>query len=177
MKNIPKKIVILGYMGSGKSTIGKGLATILSKKFIDLDDYIIENEKISINELFEKLGQTHFRKIEFQYLKKILKIDEPLVLSLGGGTPSINNAMKTINKQAYSLYLKANDTTLTNRLFPIKAKRPLLKGLKDEDIQFFIGEHLKERTKFYEYAQWILEVDHLTEHEVISLIVNHLESL
>ena len=177
MNNIPNKIVIIGYMGSGKSTIGKNLALNLNYKFIDLDDYIVENEEISINELFEMKGQDYFRKTELKYLKKIFKSEKQIVLSLGGGTPTIKNVMNFVNKNSYSIYLKANDLTLTDRLLPIKSKRPLLKHLSEETIQSFVAEHLKERATFYEKANWILEVNEYDENEVLNLILSHLKSL
>lgn len=177
MNNIPNKIVIIGYMGSGKSTIGKSLASNFNFKFIDLDDFIVENEGLSVNELFEIKGQDFFRKTELKYLKMLLKNEKHFVLALGGGTPTIKNVMNIVNKNTYSIYLKASDLTLSNRLYPIKSKRPLLKHLNEDDIQSFVGEHMKEREKFYEKANWILEVNDYDEDEVLNLILTHLKSL
>ena len=88
------KIVLLGYMASGKSTIGKQLSKKLSVQFLDLDDYISEKEQMSISEIFDKKGEVYFRLIEHKYLKAVLEKEEDFILSLGGGTPCYANNMK-----------------------------------------------------------------------------------
>ena len=81
------KIVLLGYMASGKSTIGREISKKLDMKFIDLDDYISKREKRSISEIFKVEGEIYFRKIESSYLGEILNSKDSFILSLGGGTP------------------------------------------------------------------------------------------
>ena len=97
-------ITILGFMGSGKSTLGKLIANRLDFNFIDLDDYIEENEKMSIPEIFNKKGEQHFRFLETQYLNEILS-GQNTVVSLGGGTPCFNNNIKKITTQSKSLFI------------------------------------------------------------------------
>ena len=92
------KIVLLGYMASGKSNIGKKLSKKLSMSFIDLDDYIIEKEKMTISDIFKAKGEIYFRLIENKYLKEILLEKKDFILSLGGGTPCYANNMEEINK-------------------------------------------------------------------------------
>ena len=94
------KITLLGYMGSGKSTVGKELAHALHIPFKDLDDYIIEKEGMSIKEIFQEKGEIYFRLQESRYLKELLHAKEDLVLALGGGTPCYADNMNAIKKEA-----------------------------------------------------------------------------
>ena len=106
-------IVLIGYMGSGKSKIGTQLACKLGVKFIDLDQYIEKNENASIDNIFEQLGDIYFRKVESKYLSKCLSENKNFVLSVGGGTPCYNNNLDIINSNNnISIYLKNNNICL-----------------------------------------------------------------
>lgn len=165
------EIVLLGYMASGKSTIGKKLAKSLDLKFIDLDDYIIEKEKQPISAIFSTKGEIYFRKIEHQYLKEIVNNSKDYVLSLGGGTPCYANNMSLIlDSNAISIYLKGNTNTLTERLIRKKAKRPLIASLEDDKIPEFVAKHLFERRPFYEQSEKSISIDNLTKKEVAKQI-------
>ncbi|MFK8060133.1 MAG: shikimate kinase [Polaribacter sp.] len=161
------KIVLLGYMASGKSTIGKKLAKCLSKKFIDLDDYIIEKEKMSISEIFKNRGEVYFRLAENKYLKEILSKKEDLILALGGGTPCYANNMEIINKEnVTSIYLEGSTATMIERLIRKKSKRPLIASLDDSKIPEFVAKHLFERRPFYEQAKIKVKIDNKKKKEV-----------
>ena len=111
------KIIVLGYMASGKSTIGKEVSKKLDMNFIDLDVYISEQEKKSISEIFKIKGEIYFRKIENLYLKELLNNEGDFVLSLGGGTPCYANNMELIqSSKAKSIYIQASIPTLVTRL-------------------------------------------------------------
>lgn len=144
-------IVLIGYMGSGKSTIGRKLAEIVKSEFIDLDDYIQKKENLTIPEIFETKGEIYFRKKEHFYLKEVLQRNN-VILALGGGTPCYGSNMDVIlnAKGAQSLYLKSSIPNLVQRLIPEKAQRPLIAHLKtDEELIEFIGKHLFERSFYY----------------------------
>jgi shikimate kinase len=161
------KIVLLGYMASGKSSIGKRLSKNLSLRFLDLDDYIIEQEKMSISKIFELKGEVYFRLIEHKYLKEILAKDEKIVLALGGGTPCYGNNMEEINKNdAISIYLEGGTATMIERLIRKKAKRPLIASLGNDKIPEFVAKHLFERRPFYEQAKMTIKIDNKTKKEV-----------
>ncbi|QMU65002.1 MAG: shikimate kinase [Flavobacteriaceae bacterium] len=166
------KLVLLGYMGSGKTVIGKILSDKLFLPFIDLDRYIVEKEHASIAEIFKTKGEVYFRKIEHQYLKKLLSSNENFVLSLGGGTPCYAGNMNLItNTPAItSIYLNANISTLTNRLREEKEKRPLIDKLQDRDLTEFIAKHLFERNHFYEQATYKTDVSNKTIKTVVTEI-------
>jgi shikimate kinase len=161
------KIVLLGYMASGKSSIGKRLSKKLSLRFLDLDDYIIDQEKMSISKIFELKGEVYFRLIEHKYLKEILAKDEKIILALGGGTPCYGNNMEEINKDdAISIYLEGGTATMIERLIRKKAKRPLIASLGDDKIPEFVAKHLFERRAFYEQAKIKIKIDNKTKKEV-----------
>jgi shikimate kinase len=158
-------IVLMGYMGSGKSTVGKQLASVLDYNFIDLDDYIIEREKITIANIFNQKGEIYFRKVESQSLKDILSSKDNIVLALGGGTPCYANNLNLIKKQenVKSYYLKLSIPFLSKRLFNEKESRPIISHLKTiENLQEFVGKHLFERVQYYSNANYTIEADNKT---------------
>ncbi|TDU34474.1 shikimate kinase [Gelidibacter sediminis] len=166
-------IIIIGYMGSGKSTIGKNLSKILNYDFIDLDDYIQEKEHLTIPELFEKKGEIYFRKKEQLYLKEVLK-ETNLVLSLGGGTPCYGTNMDTVlaTDGARSIYLKSSIPNLVQRLTPEKLTRPLIAHIQtDEDLTEFIGKHLFERSFYYNQSHHTIVTDHKSVQQITEEII------
>jgi len=166
----PQKIVLLGYMGSGKTQVGKELAKKLKLPFIDLDAYITEQENLSIVDIFEEKGDSYFREKEFIYLKELLVKEESFVLALGGGTPQIEGVMPLLNQIAFSVYLKASTETLTYRLLPETVERPLLTLIEEDYLHDYIDSHLSERKKFYEQANIFIKVDNKTIEEIVKEI-------
>jgi len=170
-------IVLIGYMGSGKSTIGKELATLLNYRFLDLDDYISDRENTSIPNLFKKKGEIYFRKKETEYLDEILNSKENLILALGGGTPCYGKNMELLigNTRLKTFYLKLSIPFLAKRLFINKETRPLISHLKcEEDLLEFIGKHLFERTQYYTQAEYMVNTDEKTQQEVLETILTNL---
>ncbi len=163
------KIIIIGYMASGKSLIGRRLALIKNVPFIDLDAYIETKEGCTISELFNNKGEIYFRKKEHQYLKELLEKEEDMVLSLGGGTPCYGGNMNLIlnGTDCHSVYLKASINTLTERLTKDRANRPLIADLKESDLQDYIAKHLFERQFYYEQAGTKIKIDNRTMDEII----------
>ncbi|HUH28720.1 shikimate kinase [Gelidibacter sp.] len=154
-------IVLIGYMGSGKSTIGRKLAEIVDFKFVDLDDYIQKKENMSIPQIFETKGEIYFRKKEHLYLKEVLQLNN-IILSLGGGTPCYGSNMAAIldAEDTHSIYLKSSIPSLVQRLTPEKAQRPLIAHLKtDEELIEFIGKHLFERSFYYNQSKQTVVTD------------------
>lgn len=164
------KIVILGYMGAGKSTIGLILAKELGLNFVDLDDYIEQKENQSINQLFSSKGEIYFRKKEHQYLSEILELPEDYVLSLGGGTPCYGNNLNLItNKNNMpSVYLKGTIPFLCQRLFEEKAQRPLISHMQSKDqLTEYLGKHLFERNQFYNKADFTISIDNKSKEDIV----------
>ena len=161
------KIVLLGYMASGKSTIGREISKKLNMKFIDLDDYISKREKSSILEIFKVKGEIYFRRIESLYLSEILNSKDSFILSVGGGTPCYSNNMELIlNSEASSVYIKASIKTLAARLASEKNKRPLVAELENDKLTEFVAKHLFERRFFYEQASITMNTEDKSAEEI-----------
>lgn len=166
------KVILLGYMTSGKTAVGKALSKKQFLPFIDLDKYISEKERLSIKEIFKTKGEIYFRKIEHLYLKELLDLEEKFVLSLGGGTPCYAGNMNLItsNKNTVSIYLEANIPTLVERLQKGKARRPLVSKLSDEKLVEFVAKHLFERRNFYQQAKHKVQVNNKSLSTVVTEI-------
>lgn len=154
-------IVLLGYMGSGKSTVGRLLSKRLDLPFIDLDQYIEAKLGASIPEIFSKKGAVFFRNKEHEYLKHLLSSHENLVLSLGGGAPCYHNNMEAIHLATpHTFFLAPSVSELSARLFEKRKNRPLISHVQSvEEMSEFIGKHIFERIPFYEQAQHTIRKD------------------
>jgi shikimate kinase len=167
-------VVLMGYMGSGKSTIGKELATVLNYRFLDLDEYISDKENTTIPELFKTKGEIYFRRKETQYLNELINESKNLVLALGGGTPcygeNITLLLNGLNIKLF--YLKLSIPNLVERLLIERQKRPLISHLKSkEELLEFVGKHLFERVQYYNRAEFTINTDHKTQKEVLDEIL------
>ena len=162
------KFVLLGYMGSGKSTVAKALSNKLHLPCIDLDDYIVEKEQMTVNKIFQTHGEIYFRLQESKYLKEILEMDSELVISVGGGTPCYSNNMDLINQHSRSIYLKGNIATICQRLKNEKDQRPLIADLNDQQLTEFVAKHLFERRNFYERAHEIINIDNKSLEDLLN---------
>lgn len=164
------KIIMLGYMASGKSTISKLLANELHVDAIDLDNYIIDTEGSSIQNIFKNKGEIYFRKQENKQLNELLNSEKDFVLALGGGTPCYANNMDLIKQKSTSIYLKGNLNTLFERLGQEKSNRPLISALDDDKLKEFIAKHLFERAPFYEQASYTISIDQKSTDTIIEEI-------
>src|SRR5690606_5153427 len=143
-------IVLIGYMSSGKSTVGKVLAKQLQKDIIDFDKYIEAKENQNIPEIFKQKGELYFRKKEAQYLAELLENNSKAVVSLGGGALWFGKNMQTmIDPSPYVSYRELSVDTLIDRLSPEKSYRPLIKDIADRDLSEFFRQHLFEGNFYY----------------------------
>lgn len=167
-----KKIILVGYMGSGKSKIGKLLAESISLPFYDLDFWIEKEEQKTIVQLFSEKGELYFRKKEHEVLMQQLEREDSFVLSLGGGTPCYaNNHLLLQKEEVISIYLKASIPTLVERLQKEKEARPLIKNLPEEEMQEFIAKHLFDRSYFYHQCKHVVSVDAQTPSQIVATIL------
>src|SRR5690606_35693368 len=124
-----QKIILVGYMGSGKTTIGKNLRLLTGLPFVDLDTYIEEKENLSIQEIFNTKGEIYFRKQEHNWLNELLNLNTPIIISLGGGTPCYaNNHLLLQNNNVLSFYIKSNIINLVSHLKNDINKRVIIKN-------------------------------------------------
>jgi len=165
------EIILVGYMGSGKSTIAQKLSEVLDLKMIDLDEYIVEKEGVSIPKIFKKKGEIYFRKLETKTLEEIFKSQKNYVLSVGGGTPCYGKNIDLIIKNGISFYLKASLQTLNERLLKEKNNRPLIKNIGDQDLLEFIAKHLFERNPYYEKTNHTVKIDGKDVKEIVEEII------
>ena len=147
------KIILMGFMGCGKSTIGRLLAKKLGYEFIDLDDAIQQDSEKTISEIFEKYGESHFRKLESKVLKKVVASNKDIVLALGGGTPCFNNNLKLVNKHP-SVYINCGVDVLNARLEKEKKHRPIIANQSSAGLRKFIASKLGERRAYYKQATY-----------------------
>ena len=135
-------------MGSGKSTVGRGLARRLGYAFIDMDARLEGEYGMTINEIFEKLGEKAFREMESNLLKEMVSLQD-VVVSTGGGLPCTGTNMDLINRKGVSIYLKMEPSALLDRLSRGKSRRPLIRNLTRHELETFIIEKLREREPVY----------------------------
>lgn len=165
------KIVLVGYMGSGKTTVGKLLAKELEISFLDLDELIEEGLGDTIPNIFQGKGEIFFRKKEHEYLNGVLSNKNNFLLSTGGGTPCYSGNMETMLALAdHVFYLKISIPGLVKRLILEKDHRPLIKNIDDGDLPEFIGKHLFERNNYYLKATHIIECDNKAPEMLVAEI-------
>lgn len=166
------KIILLGYMGCGKSTIAQELSVSIALPFVDLDQYIEDKYGLSIEGIFEQFGEIKFRKMEHEALLELIDTPEAEIIALGGGTPCYaNNHELFSGEQVVAIYLKASIDTLYARLTVNKSKRPLIASKTNEELKEFIAIHLFERSYFYHQASFVVNVDNKSVNNTVDEIV------
>ena len=148
----PDKIFLIGFMGSGKTTTGKKLASRLNWKFIDLDEFIEEDKGMPVAEIFETQGEDWFRTVEAEALRTVTKAGNT-VISTGGGTPCFYENMEFMLQNGLTVYLRMTPESLARRLARSSAGRPLLKDIDKEELETYIRTKLVERELWYSMAE------------------------
>jgi shikimate kinase len=169
------KIILLGYMGSGKSTIAKSLSEKTQIKLFDLDEIIEHRTNLSIKTIFETKGEVFFRKLEHEIFKELIASDEKLIISLGGGTPCYANNHQMLNGDGIaSFYLKGSIETLYERLVSIKENRPLIADQSEDDMKEYIAKHLFDRSFYYNQATHKISIDDKSINDILNDILQKL---
>ncbi len=164
-----QNIFLLGFMGSGKTKLGKRLSKLLKYSFIDLDKMIEEKEERSISKIFEESGEDYFRKKESEYLCSINN-KHTTVVAVGGGTPCFHNNMDWMLQHGKCVWIKVSNEELFRRLKDTRDNRPLLRNLTDAELKDFIQKKLEERTSYYSRAHLIIQSDGLKEQTLADKI-------
>jgi shikimate kinase len=146
---INNKVFLLGFMCSGKTTVGKRLAKSLDFAFMDLDAEIEKRHKTNINDIFEKLGEQTFRLLEREMLLELIKSEENTIISLGGGTPCQFDNMDLIKQYGLCVLLDISPIAVLHRYLHSKEERPLLKNKSEEEVKQYIETTLEQRRPFY----------------------------
>ena len=164
------KIFLIGFMGAGKTTLGKELSRKMMIPFFDLDHIIEEGENLSIPDIFRKMGEESFRVLEGKYLKEY-PFPDTYILSAGGGTPCFFDHMDYMNQIGHTFYLQLSPKSLANRLMNAKDPiRPLINDKTGDELILFIEEKLKEREKFYLKAHTVLKGENLKAEDISVLL-------
>ncbi|MEN8157123.1 MAG: shikimate kinase [Bacteroidota bacterium] len=161
------RIFLIGFMGSGKSTLGSKLARKTGYDFVDMDHLIEETAGMTIPGIFSEHGEKVFRKWEHDILLELCN-REKVVVSTGGGAPCHSDMMQVMNDNGTTIYLNLSPAALKDRLLNSKTERPLIKGKSEQELLEFISELLDKREVYYKQARFIVDginlgVDTLTE--------------
>ena len=164
------RIFLTGYMGSGKSTIGRKVAALLGMNFIDLDKYIEERNFKSVPNIFAQEGEEAFREKERQALREVAQFED-IVVGTGGGAPCFFDNMQRMNDAGITIYLAPDNETLAFRLLKSKTERPLIAGKNKEELIQFINTALEKRSPFYEQSKIVIRgKNDIQPEEVLRLI-------
>ena len=171
-----RRIILIGYMGSGKTTVGKALSKELGIMFYDLDWYIESRMRKTVAQLFAERGEEGFRKIEYNMLHEVAEF-ENVIISCGGGTPCFFDNIDYLNQQGDVVYLKARPDVLYQHLLMGKVERPLIKGKSPEELIAYIEEQLQKREPFYAKAKYTLDVSLMEDYDKIKTSVAKLREI
>ncbi|MBR1448901.1 MAG: shikimate kinase [Prevotella sp.] len=171
-----QRIILIGYMGAGKTTVGKALSKELGIPFYDLDWYIESRRRKTVAQLFAEQGEEAFRKIEYNMLHEVAEFED-VIISCGGGTPCFFDNIDYMNQQGQVIYLKATPEVLYRHLLMGKTERPLLKGKTPDELIAFIHEQLERREPFYSKAQYTLDVSLMDNYEKIKITIEKIREL
>jgi len=165
-----KRIIIIGYMGSGKTTVGNALSRDLGLPFYDLDWYIETRMHATVKQLFDERGEDGFRRIEHNMLHEVAEFED-VIISCGGGTPCFFDNMDYINQQGETVYLKCTPDTLFRHLKMGHTVRPLLLNKTPDEVRAYIEQQLTVREPFYSRAKHIVDVTPMDNYAKIKVTV------
>ena len=166
-------LFLVGYMGCGKSTIGRKLARALHLEFVDTDHRIEEREGATVIDIFHYEGEERFRTIEREVLEEVITAERASVVSTGGGLPAWGDNMARMNEVGRTIYLKRSAENIASRLSPYgRQKRPRLRGLNDEELVIFMREDMAKRDPYYSQAVQVVACEGKSDEEIIREIVD-----
>lgn len=163
------RVYLVGYMGSGKSTMGRKLASMLDLTLIDLDHYLENKYFKTIPQIFEEEGEDNFRKKEQTVLHEVSTFDN-VIVATGGGAPCFFDNIDVMNRTGFCIFLDVETDELVERLTHAKTERPIIKGKTKEELAGFIDGMMKKRRPFYEKAKYILKNKDITPEQIIQII-------
>lgn len=162
-------IYLIGFMASGKTTLGRQLAEQLDYRFVDLDEEIEIKHGLAVQGIFEKYGESRFRNWEREALQEVM-LRKGCVVSTGGGAPCFFSNMKQMNHSGVTIYLQVSVDEIFRRLSGMQMHRPLLRGLQGDDLKKFISVQIGKREPFYLQAQIIVHSDHADVGQILALL-------
>ncbi len=166
-------IFLVGFMASGKTTLGGQLATLLGMRYVDMDEYIEQKNGKTIRQIFVTQGEEHFRKLENEALVALAK-EDGVIVATGGGSACFHNNIDVMNSNGLTVYLKVSTEELVRRLADTKIDRPLLWGKSTNELTVYITEMLKIREPHYTKAKVIFPSDNPTASDIVAAIKPYL---
>lgn len=170
------RIIIIGYMGAGKTTVGHGLSKALNLPFYDLDWYIQTRMRKTVAQIFEEQGEEGFRKIERNMLHEVAEFED-VIISCGGGTPCFYDNIDYLNAQGITVFLNARTDVICQHLKMGKSVRPLLLNKTEEEVAVFVEQQLQQRMPYYQKAQHHIEVNLMHDKKVVDETVHKILQL
>lgn len=167
-------IFIIGFMGVGKSTIGKQLALQMNVNFVDVDKEIELSEETSIAEIFNERGEEYFREIESRIIRRL---QPNSIIACGGGLPCYNDNIKYINDKGVSIYLYADESNILKRIKKNIGNRPLINDIKKKDLKSYVKSKVRERSDIYNKANFTINTNNKSETEILTQIHSLLNSI
>ena len=159
------RIFLIGFMGSGKSTLGSKLARNIGYDFIDMDRLIEETAELSIPAIFSEHGEEVFRKWESDILHELCH-HEKVVIATGGGAPCHSRLMDLMNDHGTTVYIHLSPEELKSRLIRSRTERPLIRGKSEEELIVYIKKLLEQREKYYYKAALVVDGINLQPEEL-----------
>lgn len=171
------RLYLIGYMGCGKSTIGRKIARYAYMRFVDTDSKVEQREGATVADIITNQGEEYFRTVE-QAVLADTAADDDIVVSTGGGLPIWDDNMARIAQLGVSVYLRRSPKNIISRLSPYgRQKRPKFRGLNDEQLLAFMTTHMAEREPIYSQADIIIDCDTMSDNEIIELINREIKNL
>lgn len=170
-------VFLIGYMGSGKSTIGEMVAKSLGISFLDMDSEIERDMGVSVSDIFAQKGEEYFRELETKLLFKISKQESNVIVASGGGTPCFNTNMETMNQNGITIYLKWSIELLVEILLDCRAERPLIKGLDKDELKVFVEKTFSQREHYYNKADVTVICDGKSDDEICNKVIDLVKNL
>lgn len=171
------RLYLIGYMGCGKSTIGRKISRLAHLRFVDTDSEVERAEGATIADMMTYQGEEYFRQAEHNALLDTVEQND-IVISTGGGLPMWGDNMDIIKGSGLSVYLRRTPANIISRLSPYgRQKRPKFRGLNDQELLEFMTKHMAEREPVYAKADMVIDCDTMSDSRIIDLILRELKTI
>ena len=168
-------LFLVGYAGSGKSSLAKRLSRKMGVKQLDTDKLVEEREGASVADIFFYQGEEYFRHAERSVVEELVAAGYEGIVATGGGLPTWGDNMARMNELGYTVYLRRSPEQRLSRLSDYgREKRPMFRGKSDEELLSFMHEHIAQREPYYAQAKMVVDCDTMSDDDVVSHIADNL---
>lgn len=171
-------LVLVGYAGSGKSSLAKRLSKALGVGYVDTDTLVEQSVGASIADIFYYEGEEYFRRMERSVVDRLVADGYEGIVATGGGLPVWEDNMERLNSIATTIYLRRSPEQILSRLSAYgREKRPMFRGKSDEELLQFMREHIAEREPYYAKANIVVDCNMMSDQDVVQYIIGRVESV